>query len=99
SPSTPGESAPSPPPPSSYSNFRNPPDEKTSLHHLARLVVDHEMPHLDRDWDAEDRIHRAHLDAILPIDQLDEVLRSHPNSQINVRKRMRDAQSDDGQSK
>ena len=67
---------------------------RQTLHELARLVLDHEMPHLDRDWEAEDQTHRAHLDAILPIDQLKEVINTHPNSQVNVRKRAAAARED-----
>jgi hypothetical protein len=60
---------------------------RQELARLARLVLDNDMPHLDHDWEAEDKQHRAMLDAILPIEELQQVIQSHPNSQVNVRKR------------
>jgi len=59
------------------------------LAELATEVMGHEMPHLNRDWDAEQRRFEAMQAHVLPADQLEDHLRTHPNSWDNVRSRMR----------
>jgi len=71
-----------------------PPLWRQRLAELAREISGQEMAHLARDWDAEQRRFEALQAHVRPADQLEDYLRTHPNSWHNVQSRMREGASD-----
>jgi hypothetical protein len=61
------------------------PNWRRDLSKLAREVLEHEMPNLDRDWEDEQRKHDAFQQRVQAADQLEQRLREQPASWRNTK--------------
>lgn len=61
-----------------------PPDWRQRLTELARQILDSDMPHLERDWDQEQRDYDELQNKIQSIDDLQRNLHANPRSWDNL---------------